>query len=60
MAIEEGREGEREREREETVESGLRGKDESVICEHRRKGDLEHGGWTIGWFGKRRNVNVLD
>lgn len=48
------------------MESGLRGKDERVICEHRRKEDLGHGGWTIGWFGKgqegrqRQNVDVLD
>lgn len=31
--------------------SGLRGKDGRVICEHRSKGDLGHGEWTIGRSG---------
>lgn len=40
--------GDREEREEERTESGLRGKDEGIICEHRRKEDLGHGEWASG------------
>lgn len=45
--------GEGEEGKKKTMEKWVKGKDGRVICEHRSKGDLGHGEWTIGRSGMR-------